>query len=43
MRMVRFIGGELVWLWHATFDGTSLCRCNHSAQYRESLRKWGSG
>lgn len=24
-----------VWLWHALFDGTPLCRCEHSAQYRE--------
>ena len=24
----------LVWLWHALFDGTPLCRCAHSAEYR---------
>jgi hypothetical protein len=24
------------WLWHAVFDGTPLCRCAHSAEYRES-------
>lgn len=24
-----------VWLWHALFDGTRLCRCLHSAEYRE--------
>lgn len=23
-----------VWLWHATFDGTWLCRCAHSSEYR---------
>ena len=23
-----------VWLWHALLDGTPLCRCPHSAQYR---------
>jgi len=23
-----------VWLWHALFDGTPLCRCRHSAEYR---------
>lgn len=23
-----------VWLWHATFDGTQLCCCAHSAEYR---------
>jgi hypothetical protein len=26
-----------VWLWHALFDGTRLCRCRHSAQYRRRL------
>lgn len=24
-----------VWLWHALFDGTRLCRCHHSAEYRQ--------
>lgn len=24
-----------VWLWHALFDGTPLCRCAHSRDYRE--------
>ena len=23
-----------VWLWHALFDGTPVCRCAHSAEYR---------
>jgi hypothetical protein len=25
-----------VWLWHALFDGTWLCRCEHSAEYRRA-------
>ena len=23
----------LVWVWHALFDGTRLCRCAHSREY----------
>lgn len=23
-----------VWLWHAMFDGTRLCNCEHSKEYR---------
>lgn len=23
-----------VWLWHAMFDGTWLCRCKHSQEYK---------
>ncbi len=26
----------IVWLWHAMFDGTPLCRCAHSREYREA-------
>ena len=25
-----------VWAWHATLDGTRLCRCAHSREYRAS-------
>jgi hypothetical protein len=25
---------DLVWLWHAMFDGTRLCWCAHSRYYR---------
>lgn len=28
-----------VWLWHALFDGTPLCRCGHSGEYRDALRE----
>lgn len=28
-----------VWLWHTFFDGTRLCRCDHSAEYRR-IRLW---
>jgi hypothetical protein len=31
-----------VWLWHALFDGTPLCRCPHSAEYRGALRRLGT-
>jgi hypothetical protein len=24
----------LIWLWHALFDGTRICRCPHSTEYR---------
>lgn len=27
-----------VWLWHVLFDGTPLCRCAHSADYRKAVR-----
>lgn len=23
-----------IWLWHAMFDGTPLCNCDHSKEYR---------
>jgi hypothetical protein len=25
----------IIWLWHALFDGTCLCRCAHSKEYKE--------
>jgi len=25
-----------VWLWHALFDGTWMCRCEHSKQYKSA-------
>lgn len=28
----------MIWLWHVLFDGTPLCRCFHSSQYRATLR-----
>jgi hypothetical protein len=28
----------VIWLWHALFDGTRLCRCEHSRRYRAYLR-----
>jgi hypothetical protein len=28
-----------VWLWHALFDGTRLCRCPHSTWIREIGRQ----
>jgi hypothetical protein len=24
----------LVWAWHMAFDGTRICRCKHSREYR---------
>lgn len=27
----------MIWLWHVLFDGTWLCRCEHSHRYREYL------
>jgi hypothetical protein len=27
-----------VWLWHALADGSPLCRCAHSAEYRAARR-----
>jgi hypothetical protein len=27
-------------LWHMLFDGTWLCRCKHSQEYREALRRY---
>jgi hypothetical protein len=29
---------DLVWLWHALFDGTRVCRCRHSRERREARR-----
>jgi hypothetical protein len=26
------------WLWHVLFDGTRVCHCKHSRQYRALLR-----
>lgn len=32
--MIAYLGKH-PWLWHALFDGTWLCRCEHSKQYKE--------
>lgn len=32
-----------VWLWHALSDGTPLCRCGHSAEYRETAARHEGG
>jgi len=29
-----------VWLWHALFDGTPLCRCQHSGQYKRAGQQY---
>jgi hypothetical protein len=29
-----------VWLWHALFDGTLLCWCAHSAEYKRRAARW---
>lgn len=29
-----------VWLWHALFDGTKLCRCEHSKYYERLSEKY---
>lgn len=28
-----------IWLWHAMFDGTVLCRCKHSEEYRRYAKR----
>lgn len=28
----------MIWLWHVLFDGTRVCRCVHSQQYRAVRR-----
>jgi hypothetical protein len=30
----------IVWLWHALFDGTRLCRCSHSRHVKEASARW---
>ena len=34
--MYLAISGDGVWLWHAMFDGTWLCHCKHSKEYRNN-------
>jgi hypothetical protein len=29
----------VIWLWHVIFDGTPLCRCPYSRQYRALLKQ----
>ena len=29
-----------VWLWHAIFDGTPFCRCEHSKEYRRISERY---
>lgn len=31
----------VIWLWHALFDGTPLCNCQHSKGYKAIRRRNG--
>lgn len=34
VKIFHIVTKELAWWWHATFDGTRLCRCRRSMDWR---------